>query len=79
MIPGARFLPPGGHQSVSRCRTIGLSSFTASTAFRPADAAVELRRRGFDARTLAGGITAWLVMGVRSVPFAQSCSEGEGA
>jgi Fe-Mn family superoxide dismutase len=42
------------------------------------DAVRELRRRGFDARHLAGGITAWHAMGRPTVPFAPA-KEGAAA
>jgi Fe-Mn family superoxide dismutase len=41
------------------------------------DAVAELRRRGFDARSLAGGIAAWHAMGGATVPLRQAQTSGE--
>jgi hypothetical protein len=38
----------------------------------------ELRRRGYDARALAGGITAWHAIGGTMVPLDTSTYEGVG-
>jgi len=43
------------------------------------DAAAELRRRGFDARSLAGGIAAWHAMGGATVSLRQARISGEAA
>ena len=43
------------------------------------DAVAELRRRGFDARSLAGGIAAWHAMGAATVPLPQPRTSGESA
>ena len=43
------------------------------------DAVAELRRRGFDARSLAGGIAAWHAMGGATVPFSQPRTSGDSA
>ena len=40
------------------------------------DAVAELRRRGFDARALKGGIGAWHAIGGPTVPLDQSTYEG---
>ena len=39
-------------------------------------AVVELRRRGFNARALVGGITAWHAIGGATVPLGMSTYEG---
>jgi Fe-Mn family superoxide dismutase len=39
-------------------------------------AVTELRRRGYDARALVGGITAWHAIGGRTVPLDRSTYEG---
>ena len=43
------------------------------------DAVAELRRRGFDARSLAGGIAAWHAMGAATIPLPQPRTSGEVA
>ena len=81
MIPGARFLAPEridewadelprGKPIVVYC----VYGFQVS-----GDAAAELRRRGLDARTLAGGITAWHAMAGATVPLARRPVTGEAA
>jgi Fe-Mn family superoxide dismutase len=73
MLPGARFLPPGAiadwagdlppdRPVVAYC-VYGFQVSGETTA--------ELRRRGLDARMLAGGITAWHAMGGPTVPLPQ--------
>jgi Fe-Mn family superoxide dismutase len=70
-LPGARFLPPEaiadwagdlprGKPVVAYC----VFGFQVS-----GEATAELRRRGLDARALAGGITAWHAMGGPTVPL----------
>jgi len=39
-------------------------------------AVIELRRRGYDARALVGGITAWHAIGGTTVPLDTSTYEG---
>jgi rhodanese-related sulfurtransferase len=39
-------------------------------------AVTELRRRGYDARALIGGITAWQAIGGATVPMDMSTYEG---
>ncbi|HTO81101.1 MAG TPA: Fe-Mn family superoxide dismutase [Methylomirabilota bacterium] len=80
-IPGARFLPaeqidrwasesPSGRPVIVYC----IYGFQVS-----GEAAAELRRRGFDARTLAGGITAWHAMGLPTEPLTPTQKQGEAA
>jgi Fe-Mn family superoxide dismutase len=40
------------------------------------EAVIELRRRGLDARFLAGGITTWHAMGGPTVPLPRTLTEG---
>jgi Fe-Mn family superoxide dismutase len=43
------------------------------------DAVAELRRRGFDARSLAGGIAAWHAMGGATIPLPEPRTSGDSA
>ena len=43
------------------------------------EATIELRRRGLDVRTLAGGIAAWRAMGWPTVPIIPASTSGEMA
>jgi superoxide dismutase, Fe-Mn family len=43
------------------------------------DAVAELRRRGFDARSLAGGISAWHAMGGATIPLPETRTPGDSA
>ncbi len=78
MLPGARFLAaetiadwaddlPRGRPVVAYC----VFGFQVS-----GEAVAELRRRGLDARALAGGITAWHAMSGPTVPLPQQPSRG---
>jgi len=80
-IPGARFLPaeqidrwaaelPSGRPVIVYC----IYGFQVS-----GEAAAELRRRGFDARALAGGITAWHAMGLPTESLTPTHKQGEAA
>jgi superoxide dismutase, Fe-Mn family len=73
-LPEARFLPPATiadwANDLPRDRPVVaycIYGFQVS-----GEAAAELRRRGFDARMLAGGITAWHAMSGATVPLPQS-------
>ena len=77
-LPGARFLPaetisewadslPRDKPVVAYC----IYGFQVS-----GEAISELRRRGLDARLLAGGITAWHAMGGPTVPLTPAMKEG---
>ena len=72
MLPGARFLPPEAIANWARGLPRGqpvvaycIYGFQVS-----GEATSLLRQRGFDARCLAGGITAWHAMGGPTVPLA---------
>lgn len=78
MLAGARFLAPGaisewagelprGKPVVTYC----VYGFQVS-----GEATAELRRRGLDARALAGGITAWHAMGGPAVPLTSTMKDG---
>ena len=78
VIPGARFLAreamdewaadlPRDRPLVAYC----IYGFQVS-----GEATAELRRRGLDARLLAGGITAWHAMGGPTVPLTLAVKEG---
>jgi Fe-Mn family superoxide dismutase len=43
------------------------------------EATIELRRRGLDARALAGGLAAWHAMGWPTVPIIPASSGGEAS
>ncbi len=77
-VPGARFLPsetiadwadslPRDQPVVAYCEY----GFQVS-----GEATVELRKRGLDARALAGGIAAWHAMGGATVPLTAQQKEG---
>jgi superoxide dismutase, Fe-Mn family len=81
MIAGARFLLseaidrwaselPRDKTMVTYC----MYGFQGSS-----EATIELRRRGLDARALAGGIAAWRAMGWPTVPITPASTEGEAA
>jgi hypothetical protein len=58
------------------CRETGRSRFIAFADFRSvARAVTELRQRGYDARALVGGITAWHAIGGATVPLDASTYE----
>lgn len=78
MLPGALFLPPKAIDDwadrlpqdrpvVAYC----VYGFQVS-----GNATAELRRRGFDARALVGGITAWHAMGGATVPITAQHAQG---
>ncbi|MCW3477846.1 Fe-Mn family superoxide dismutase [Limobrevibacterium gyesilva] len=79
MLPGARFLAPEaiadwaddlprGKPVVAYC----VYGFQIS-----GEATIELRRRGLDARMLAGGITAWHAMAGPTVPLTPRHNQGD--
>jgi Fe-Mn family superoxide dismutase len=80
-IPGAQSRPPEAVEAWSASLPTGrpivvccIYGFQVS-----GDAVRELRRCGFDARHLAGGMAAWHAMGRPTVPFAAPAQEGAAA
>jgi Fe-Mn family superoxide dismutase len=80
MLPGARFVVPEAidewANALPRDKAIVvycLFGFQVS-----GEATAELRRHGLQARSLAGGITAWRAMAGPTVPLAQSQSQSQG-
>ena len=78
MLPGARFLPPERidewADDLPRDRPIVaycIYGFQVSS-----EATAELERRGFEARHLVGGITAWHAMGGPTVPIPAQLKRG---
>jgi superoxide dismutase, Fe-Mn family len=78
MLPGARFLAPEAIDdwagTLPRDKAVVvycIYGFQVS-----GEATTELRRRGLQARALAGGITAWHAMAGPTVPLPQSQSHG---
>ena len=78
MLPGARFLAPEAIDDwagdLARDKPVivyCVYGFQVS-----GDAAAELRRRGLDARTLSGGITAWHAMAGPTVPLPHNQQTG---
>lgn len=79
MLPGARLLAPEAiadwADDLPRDKPVVaycIFGFQVS-----GEATAELRRRGLNARALAGGITAWHAMGGPTVPLPQQPSRGE--
>ncbi|MCO6415842.1 hypothetical protein JYK14_06590 [Siccirubricoccus sp. KC 17139] len=80
MLSGARFLPPEAiadwAEDLPRDKPVVaycVFGFQVS-----GEATAELRRRGLDARALAGGITAWHAMGGPTVPLPPDHKQGRG-
>ena len=84
ICPGASTCWPGRkctllrhcHGGSTSCRGVGRSSFYCICGFQVSGKAVtELRQRGYDARALAGGITAWHAIGGATVAMDLSTYE----
>jgi superoxide dismutase, Fe-Mn family len=73
MLPGARFVAPEAIDDwgVELPRDKPVIVYCVYGFQVSGDAAAELRRRGLDARTLSGGITAWHAMAGPTVPLPQ--------
>jgi Fe-Mn family superoxide dismutase len=80
-IPGARFVPAetmaAWADDLPRDRPIAVSCIYGFQV--SGEAAAELRRRGFDARQLIGGLTAWHALGAPTIPLPGTSNQGEAA
>jgi superoxide dismutase, Fe-Mn family len=78
MLPGAQFLAPEaiGDWAGDLPRNRPVVTYCVYGFQVSGEATTELRRRGLDARALAGGITAWHAMGGPTVPLSSLDSRG---
>ena len=74
MLPGARFLQPEAIDEWAKDlpRAKPVVAYCVYGFQVSGEATAELRRRGLDARALAGGIAAWHAMGGPTVPLPQT-------
>ena len=79
MIPGALFLPAEhmDNWAGDLPRDLPIVVYCIYGFQVSGEAAAELRRRGLDARVLAGGITAWHAMGFPTTSLTLSRKQGE--
>ncbi|MCO6419244.1 hypothetical protein JYK14_24225, partial [Siccirubricoccus sp. KC 17139] len=79
MLPGARFLAPEAiaDWAGDLPRNRPVVAYCVYGFQVSGEATAELRRRGLDARMLAGGIAAWHAMGDPTVPLAPEHKQGD--